>query len=139
MVFPVTVQGPLKTSIVPALEGAIGDRPRVFVIGSDQVDCLLADVLMERIAGLLELCLETRERGAVECRGAIDRHPAQVQDVSVQVDIGVPRVDDRVRDARGIVLRVEEAGWTPAGLLHRIGALMSNLIVKSSSTIWRLV
>ncbi len=30
------------------------------------------------------------------------------------------------------------AGVRPAGLLHRIGELMSNLIVKSSSSSWML-
>ena len=48
--------------------------------------------------------------------------------------IRVSSVDDRVLNARGIVLRVERAGVVPAGLLQRIGELMSNLIVKSSSS-----
>ena len=63
---------------------------------------------MDRVAGLLELGLEARERGAVERRRAVDRHVVKVRIVSVQVRIGVARVDHGVLDAVGVVLRIEE-------------------------------
>ena len=44
------VPGPAEDFDRSPLEGRVRDRPAVCVVGSDQIDVLLADVLMRRIA-----------------------------------------------------------------------------------------
>ena len=44
----------------PPLESRARYCPAILVVGSDQVDVLLADVLMGRVSGIRELRLETR-------------------------------------------------------------------------------
>ena len=76
---------------------------------------------------------------AVERRRAIDRHPVERQHVAVLRWSWNPACRSRRARCPRLFSGSHSAGVSPVGLLQRIGWLMSNLIVKSSSSTWMLV